>query len=761
MVNARKRFGAASVRARAFAGATYLSYAALAIGVGASPTLAQSADRAAAKTSAAGDPDARARDALAQMTAEEKRGLLYGSFPMLLAPAKRPAGVASGAGIVTGVPRLGIPMQVQTDASLGVNNIGQRKGDVATSMPSGLLQASTWDPAVVEAGGRMIASEARQKGFNVMLAGGVNLVRDPRAGRNFEYLGEDPLLAGTLVGHQILGIQSANIISTIKHFALNDQETGRNVHSVNMGEAAMRESDLLAFQIGIEIGNPGSVMCSYNRINQVYACENKFLLTDVLRKDWGYKGYVMSDWGAVQSVNALTAGLDQQSGEQVDVKRWFTKELDVALSNGSVPASAIDVAALRILRSMYATGVIDHPLEPTPIDYASNGKVARATAAAGIVLLKNEGNVLPVAQTASRIAVIGGHADVGVISGGGSSQVTPVGGWKLQVRSGTGLAAMISRKSYGGTAPLDAIRAAFPQAQVTFDDGTDVARAASVAKAADVVIVLAEKWATEAEDHADTSLPDGQDTLIETLAAANPRTVVALQVGNPVQMPWAGEVPAIISLWFPGQEGASAFADVLSGKVNPSGHLPVTFPASVTQLPLTKVPGSDAPAADKMTRATYGINADTKPFDFSYPEGSDAGYRWFDAKKEQPAYAFGHGLSYTTFKYDGLKATGGKTLAATFTVTNTGNREGAAVPQVYVRAPGKAKRLIGWAKPMLRPGESKTVTVTADPRVIGSFDEKAHRWVVTPGTYVVELGYSATDTAATANVKMQRQTRKP
>ena len=249
--------------------------------------------------------------------------------------------------------------------------------------------------------------------------------------------------------------------------------------------------------------------------------------------------------------------------------------------------------------------------------------------------------------------------------------------------------------------------------------------------------------------------------MIDAVATANPRTVVALEVGNPVLMPWARKVPAILSIWFPGQEGASALADVLTGRVNPSGHLPVTFPASIAQLPHAKMPGSDIPVADQLTKATYGIMADSKPFDFSYPEGSDAGYRWFDAKKAQPAYAFGYGLSYTTFKYDALKVTGGKTLSATFTVTNTGKREGAAVPQVYVRAPGKAKRLIGWAKPTLRPGESRTVTITADPRVIGNFDEKAHRWVVAPGNYVVELAYSALDTAATANVKMQRQTRKP
>ena len=708
------------------------------------------------------DPDARADRTLAQMTHEEKVSLLHGSMLLLLPPAQRPQGVQNGAGYIPGVPRLDVPMQVQTDASLGVSNMGQRAGDVATALPSGLMLASTWNPDVLEAGGRMIGSEARAKGFNVMLAGGVNLVRDPRAGRNFEYLGEDPLLAGTLVGHQIRGIQSARIISTIKHFALNDQETGRNVLSVNMGEAAMRESDLLAFQIGLELGDPGSVMCSYNRINGVYACEDKFLLTDVLRRDWGFKGYVMSDWGAVHSVGALTAGLDQQSGEQIDTKRWFSVELKKSLADGTIPASAVDLAARRILRSIYAHGLADTPLSMNgAIDYAAHAKVARDAAAEGIVLLKNEGALLPLAQTAKRIAVIGSRADLGVTAGGGSSSVTPVGGWKLQVKAAKGPAAMFSRKGYGGTAPVSALQAAFPGAEVVFDDGTDPARAAGVAKSADLVLVVAEKWATEAEDNADISLPDGQDAMIEAVASANPRTIVALEIGNPVLMPWAAKVPAILSIWFPGQDGASALADVLVGKVNPSGHLPMTFPASLSQLPHAIVPGSDAPLADKATRAVYGLNSDTKPFEMSYPEGSDVGYRWYDAKQAKPLYPFGYGLSYTTFRYDTLKVSGGRALSATFTVTNTGDREGAAVPQVYVRAPGKAKRLIGWAKPKLRAGESRTITVTADPRVIGNFDATAQRWVVPAGTYVVELGSSATDVSATAKVKLQRATRKP
>jgi beta-glucosidase len=708
------------------------------------------------------DPDLRARKVLAAMTFEEKISLLHGPMPGFMAPAKRPVGVPVGAGIIYGIPRLAVPNQVSTDASLGVSNFGHRPGDVATALPSGLLLASSWDPEILRAGGAMIGSEARAKGFNVMLAGGVNLVRDPRAGRNFEYLGEDPLLAGVLGGQQIRGVQSNHIIATIKHYALNDQETGRNVHSVNMAEEAMRESDLLAFQIGLEKGDPGSVMCSYNRVNGTYACENRFLLTDVLRGDWGFKGFVMSDWGAVHSSEALLAGLDQQSGEQLDAKPYFSVELQRAIAEGRVSREAVDMAALRILRTIFAYGLADHPVgAPQAIDYAAHGKIARDAAAAGIVLLKNEKGILPVATSARRIVVIGARADLGVISGGGSSSVTPVGGWKLQVRSARGIAAAFAKKGYGGVAPLAALKAAFPQAELLFDDGTDPKRAAAVARAADLVVVIAEKWTTEAEDNLDLSLPDGQDALIDAVADSNPRTIVALETGNPVLMPWADKVPAILSIWYPGQEGGHALADILTGKVNPSGHLPITFPASLEQLPLPELPGANAPKADKETRATYGLSADTKPFDIVYPEGSDVGYRWFDARKATPLFAFGHGLSYTSFRYDGLQVQAGRTLKVTFNVTNTGDRAGADVPQVYVRRDGKAKRLIGWGKPTLRPGESRKITIEADPRVIGDYDVEARNWVVPAGTYTVELGQSALNVVATRQVKLRRQTRKP
>ncbi|MCP5395313.1 MAG: glycoside hydrolase family 3 C-terminal domain-containing protein [Sphingomonadaceae bacterium] len=700
-----------------------------------------------------------ATETLAQMDEDEKIALLHGKMPALLPPAKRAEGVVIGAGWVQGVPRLGIPALVETDASLGVSNLmNMRPGDHATALPSGLAMASTWNPELIREGGAMIGSEASAKGFNVMLVGGVNLVRDPRAGRNFEYLGEDPLLAGRLVGAQIAGVQSnPKMIATIKHFAVNDQETGRHVANVVMDEAALRESDLLAFQIGIEEGDPGSVMCAYNRVGGSYACENAFLLTDVLRGDWGFRGFVMSDWGAVHSTEAVLAGLDQQSGDQLDGKRWFSDELRPKLASGEIPQAALDRAAGRILSTIYR-----HRLDGwderarQPIDYAANGRIAQQVAEQGIVLLRNEGGILPIAASAGKILVVGGNADKGVPSGGGSSQVAPVGGFKVFEQVSKDPMKSFARRAFGGTPPLDALRRELPSAAITYVDGSDPAAATAAATDADLVIVFADKFAAETMDHPDLSLDGEQDALIASLAGANPKIVVVLETGNPVDMPWHDQVPAILAAWYGGQEGGTAIARILTGRVNPSGHLPVTFPRSVDQLPNPKLPGSDAPKADKAARAIYGVQADLQPFDITYPEGSDAGYRWFDAKGLTPLYPFGHGLSYTSFAYGKYKVKGGKRLAVSFTVANSGEREGADVAQVYISRPGKAKRLVGWGRSDLQPGESSKVSIMADPRVIGDFDPALRKWVVPQGTYTVELARSATDIVERREVVLER-----
>lgn len=707
--------------------------------------------------------EARASATLSRMTEEEKLSLLTGQM-LIMVPAKdRPAGVPLGAGYVPGVPRLGVPALIETDASLGVANLmDMRKGDVATALPSGFALASTWNTALIRESGRMIGSEARSKGFNVMLAGGVNLVRDPRAGRNFEYLGEDPLLAGRLAAAQIDGIQSNNIIATIKHFALNDQETGRSSASVEMDESAMRESDLLTFELGIEGGKPGAVMCAYNRVGGTFACENPFLLTQVLRRDWGYKGFVMSDWGAVHSTAALVAGLDQQSAAKLDKKPWLGSELIAEIAAGRVSKSYVDQAVSRILYAIYAHGLPENPVgAPQAIDYDSHALIAQHAAEEGIVLLRNQGGLLPLAASARKIVLIGGSADAGVPSGGGSSQVTPVGGFTRVEKQNAGASAAFVKRAYGGMAPLAALRAERPDAEIGYDDGTNPQAAAAAAAGADLAIVFVNKFNSETEDNPDISLGDGQDALIEAVAAANPRTVVVLQTGNPVAMPWRDKVPAILSAWYSGQRGGTALARILTGAINPSGHLPVTFPNSVDQLPNPVLPGSNLPAPTAQDRATYGINTNSPAFDIHYPEGSDVGYRWFDAHSRTPLYAFGHGLSYTTFAYDGLSVKGGKTLTIGFQITNTGQRAGAAVPQVYVTLPGKGKRLIGWDKPMLEPGETKTVVLTADPRLLASFDSKRQRWLIPAGAVKVEVARSAAEPVLLGTARLTASTIKP
>ncbi|MDB5477000.1 MAG: glycosyl hydrolase, partial [Phenylobacterium sp.] len=522
-------------------------------------------------------PDRRADLVIGQMSLDEQIGLLHGVFPRLM--AKPPAGAIQAAGYVPGLPRLGIPALTETDASLGIANAG-RKDDDATPLPSGVALAATWDAKTAFASGAMIGKQARQKGFNVLLAGGVNLLRDPRNGRNFEYLGEDPLLAGTLAGASIDGIQSNHIVSTIKHFAINDQETGRMVLSAEIDEAAFRESDLLAFEIAIETGHPGSVMCAYNRVGGTYACENPFLLTDVLRTDWRYSGWVMSDWGAVHGVGAAKAGLDQQSGQQLDKKVFFDAPLKAAVQSGEVPAGRVREMTHRLLRSMFAAGLFEHPIQAGGLDTAADSLVAGHAAEQGIVLLKNERGLLPLAAGARRILVVGGHADVGVISGGGSSQVIPPGSVRFPPPKGAPLWG--EGQMYHPSAPLAAIKARAPGGEVTFNDGADPAAAAALARNADVVVVFATQWSSEGMDVSMT-LPGEQDALIAAVAAANPRTVVVLETGGPVLMPWRDRAGAILEAWYPGARGGEAIAKVLFGQVFPLGRLTMTFPASEGQ----------------------------------------------------------------------------------------------------------------------------------------------------------------------------------
>jgi beta-glucosidase len=696
------------------------------------------------------DADTRADLAVKAMTQDEKLTIIFGYFGADMTPKymRIPEALPGSAGYVKGVPRLGIPEQFQTDAGVGVaTQGGEPKKRERTALPSGMATTATWNPDLAFKGGAMIGSEARDSGFNVMLAGGVNLVREPRNGRNFEYGGEDPLLAGLMVGAQIRGIQSNAIVSTIKHYALNSQENGRFVLNARIGEADARTSDLLAFQFAIEDSDPHSVMCAYNRVNGDYACENDFLLNKVLKQDWGYKNYVMSDWGAVHSsAKAVNAGLDQESaGQAFDKQNFFQGPLKDALAKGEVSQARLDDMARRILRGLFASGVVEKPVKITTIDYAAHGRVTRADAEEGIVLLKNDKGLLPLVATAKKIAIIGGHADVGVLSGGGSSQVYPIGGRAVR---GEGPTTWPGPMIYFPSSPLKALKARLPGADIQYADGKDLAAAAKLAAASDVVLVFANQWNGESFD-SPLTLEHDQDALIDAVATANARTVVVLQTGGPVLMPWLSKVGGVVEAWYPGSEGGEAIARVLTGEVDASGRLPVTFPASLAQLPRPVLDG-DPKTPDALFEVDYTI------------EGAAVGYKWFDKKGHQPLFAFGQGLSYTTFAYDNLKATtAGGVVTVSFDVKNTGARAGKAVPQVYVspKAGGweAPQRLAGFKKLELAPGATTNVRLTVDPRLLAVWDAKAHGWSVAAGDYTVTLGASSRDPAAKADVAVAAQ----
>ena len=683
-------------------------------------------------------PDARARTAVAAMTLDEKLRLVFGfSDQAVTEVSKVPDDVVSpalkayvighavkgSAGFVPGVPRLGIPDQTQTDASIGVRN----SLIPSTALPSSLATAASFDPEVARAGGAMIGAEARMTGHNTMLSGGVNLAREPRNGRNFEYAGEDPLLAGTMVGALINGIQSNHIVSTIKHYAVNDQESQRMTLDVTISAEAMRQSDLLAFELAIEQGSPGSVMCSYNLINGRWGCENDYLLNTVLKHDWGFKGFVMSDWGAVHStVGAANNGLDQFTGFccQADKPFFAPGPLKAALQAGEIPQRRIDDMAERVLWALFAKGAVDYPVTVAPINYAANALVAQKAAEESLVLLKNDGDLLPLRHVRT-IAIIGGNADKGVIAGGGSSDVTPVGG-----------AIIIKDHTFLPSSPLAALRGELPRTKIQFDSGGDFATAAALAGRSDVAIVFVTQHDSEGYDGS-LVLADNQDALVAAVAKANPRTVVVVESGGAVFMPWAAQVPAIIEAFYPGIRGGQAVARILTGKVNPSGHLPISFLASPEQLAHPVIAGLDMPG--------------DSPTDLVYDEGAAIGYKWLDARGYRPLFSFGHGLSYTRFALSNLAVLPeGMAIRVTFSIRNTGRTAGKGVAQVYVapadwrKAGWEAPRRLGaFAKASLKSGQSKRLEVVVDPRLIATYEAAGNTWHIKAGTYRLMLGQAA------------------
>jgi beta-glucosidase len=693
-------------------------------------------------------PEERAELVLKQLTLDEKLALVHGNgmahAPQWQMPLTHLGN--GGAGYVEGIQRLGIPPLFISDAAYGVRDSGAN-GRYSTAMPSNLGAASSWDAQSACEYGEVIARELRAQGFNVTLGGGVNLAREPRNGRTFEYAGEDPLLAGTVVGNMMKCEQAQHVVGDVKHYVMNDQETGRSVVNAMISKRAMQESDLLAFHIAISIANPGAVMCSYNRINGDFACENSYTLRDVLKKEWGFKGFVMSDWGGTHSTEkASAAGLDQEQ----PMAEYFGPKLKEAVQAGKVPLSEIDDHARRVLYAEFRSGIVDDPPQKGVVDVEKGLEVAQRVEEKSIVLLKNSQLALPLDPSKLHsIAIIGGHADVGMISGGGSAQVDPPGGNAI-MPPGKG-ATHWQDHIWFPTSPLKALRAKLPATKIDFDSGSDVKSAVSLAHSSDLAIVFAYQWISEGMDLPSLSLPDNQDALIEQIAAANPHTIVVLETGSVVTMPWIDRVAAVVEAWYGGSAGHKALANVLIGEVNPSGKLAISFPKSEKDLPHPVIPPlpekNEGPSADRVNlAANYAVH---------YDEGPEVGYKWYEVSKKQPLFPFGFGLSYTTYAYSGLSVdSAAKTVS--FTIKNTGTRAGTEIAEVYAKLPNGAdepfKRLAGWKRITLAPGESQTVTVPIDPQVLQTFDETNNRWNLPQGDYGVFLGSSSDSTPLTGTL---------
>jgi beta-glucosidase len=700
------------------------------------------------------DPDTRADLMIHEMTLDEKIQLVHGDgWGVLRAGAYVAPTHNGGAGFVPGIPRLHLPDINLADSAVGVR-MAALQSRYATLLPSVIGMSASFDPDAAFLYGSVIGRELRDQGYNMSIGGGMDLIREPRNGRNFEYSSEDPILAGTMVGQLAAGVQSNHIMGDIKHYAVNDQETGRNTLDAVIDRRSLRETDLLAFQIAITHAHPAGVMCAYNHINGDYACENDYTLNQVLKKDWGFQGFVLSDWGGTHStVKAALAGLDM---DQPGDDNFFSQPLKDAILKGDVPQARLDDMVHRIVRSMFAAGVIDNPPIRTVTDPFRGRDDAQKIEEEALVLLKNTPGTLPLSAARTRsIVLIGGHADVGVLSGGGSAQVDSPGGNAVERRPGS---SPWGRAIYFPSSPMRYIKEQAPNATITYDPGTDNAAAAKAAKSAQIAIVFVTQWMTEGQDNSTLSLPDKQDDLVAAVAAANPNTIVVLENGGPVNMPWAPKTKAILESWYPGIGGGQAIANILFGRVNPSGKLPVTFAATEDQLPHPKVSG--------LTERTAGNNADTvvrnqprqRPQSFTVDynvEGMAVGYRWFQLKHEQPLFPFGFGLSYTHFAYSNLKvAPNAKSLS--FTLRNTGLRKGDEIAQVYVTLPDSAgepfRKLAAFKRVTLAPGAAQTVEIPLDPLYLSTYSPTTDTWSRPTGTFLIEVGGSSASLPLHQNV---------
>jgi beta-glucosidase len=649
----------------------------------------------------------------------------------------------SAAGWVPGIPRLGIPDLYYADGSTGASVAN----GPATALPSSIASAASWDLAEAYKYGTVIGTELADYGINVNLGGNINLTgRDPRDGRTFETKGEDPILAGKIAAAHISGTQAQHVIGGTKHFSFNDQESGRTTANAIIDERGGRESDLLAFEIAVKDSNVQSVMCGYNLTNGQYDCENAHLLNEVLKGDWKFPGFVMSDWWATHStVAAANNGLDQEQPQPL-----YFAGLNNAISSGQVAQDRLRDMVHRILRAMLEVGIFDNPQTIKPIPAAADAAIAQEAEEQGAVLLKNAGNQLPLAPSVQSIAVIGSKADTAVLSGGGSSQVQPVGG---AITGPMPCPPCFAQLVWDPSSPLQAIQAKAPGTRVQYADGSDANAAAALAASSQVAVVFVNQWDSEGMDQPSLALHDlvntapiDQDALVAAVAAANPHTIVVVESGGPILMPWLNQVSAVLEAWYPGQNGGPAIANLLFGAVNPSGKLPLTFPAGDAQLPrpLTPQPPDT-----------------TTVFAVDYTEGFNVGYKWFDANGLMPLFPFGFGLSYTTFSIanpsvvNNLGSASKPNFQVTFTLANTGGVAGAEVAQVYLGLPSvlnePPKRLVAWQKVKLDPGVSQGVTIEVDQNdsshPMSYWDTASASWRVASGQYTVYLGNSSASTS--------------
>ena len=719
-------------------------------------------------------PDRRATLLIGAMTLDEKFQQLVGA-PGVIPEIPE----CYGARHVPGIPRLSIPTFRITNGPVGVGQndcvpastpnlpraaMMSTASAKATALPSAMAVAASFDISVATRFGDVIGVETRNHALHVLEGPGLNLARVPQGGRNFEYFGEDPFLTGSMAVAEIRAIQKHGVIAMAKHFIANDHETNRGTENVIVADRVLHELYLVPFEMAVKSGDVASVMCSYNSVNGPHACEDPHHLTDVLRKQWGFKGYVQSDFFAMHSTTpAMLAGMDHEMPGLAlgPLTPWYTPaKLNAAIEKKEITVANIDTALARRYRQMFRLGIFDRKVATTPIAVERNAGIARLIGEQAAVLLKNERGVLPLDAKSIRSIALIGQAEYATkaVSGccGGSSDVIPF----ATVTPLEGVRQVLTQSGSSATASLT----------VVADDRHNLADAVAAARSADVVIVLAGTIAEEGRDRPSIALANGQDSMIVALAAANPRTVVVLKDNASSLSPWIDAVPAVLEAWFPGQEDGAIVARLLFGLATPSGKLPVTFPVRESDLPASapkRWPGVDTTGATVSVISTGGFGSGM-PTKVEYDEGLQIGYRWFDAKGVAPRYPFGFGLSYTTFTLADLVVTprasdGTRPIVVSVRVTNTGRRRGAEVPQVYVALPSVAgeppKRLVAFEKVWLEPGQSKTARMSVDPRApnhpLGVWDSAAQRWNVPAGSFTIMVGNSSASATLTATLTIK------